>query len=120
MHCALPISPKILPRLKAASSWKDPATGEPTGWLGDTSLQQVGKLIPALSHEERVAALRAAMQELNALGITGIIEASSDRDDPGLRAYKELWTKGELTIRSRVVVGAPSARHPWPTSNMPR
>jgi predicted amidohydrolase YtcJ len=86
---------------------KDPATGEPTGWLGDTSLQQVRKLIPALSHEERVAALRAAMQELNALGITGIIEASSDRDDPGLRAYKELWSRNELTVRARLVVGAP-------------
>lgn len=86
---------------------KDQETGEPTGWLGDASLQQVRKLLPAFSHEERVAALRAAAHELNALGITGIVEASSDRDDPGLRSYKELWTKGELTVRSRLVVGAP-------------
>ncbi len=86
---------------------KDPASGEPTGWLGDASLHQVRKLLPPLSHEERMSALRAAMQELNGLGITGIIEPSSDRDDPGLRAYKELWNRGELTIRSRLVVGAP-------------
>jgi predicted amidohydrolase YtcJ len=86
---------------------KDPATGEPTGWLGDASLQQVRKLLPTLSHEERVSALKTAMQELNSLGIASIIEASSDRDDPGLRAYRELWTQKNLTVRTRCVVGAP-------------
>jgi predicted amidohydrolase YtcJ len=86
---------------------KDSETGEPTGWLGDTALQKVRKLIPPVSHDERVAALKRAMSELNELGITGIIEASADRDDPGLRAYKELWTKGLLTVRTRLVAGAP-------------
>ena len=86
---------------------KDPDTGEPTGWLGDTTLQQVRKLMPPISHEDRVSALRAAMRELNEMGITSIIEPSGDRDDPGLRAYNELWKKGDLTVRTRMVVGAP-------------
>ena len=72
---------------------KNPETGEPTGWLGDTTLNQVRKLIPPTTHAERVAALKAAMVELNGLGITSVIEASADRDDPGFRAYRELWRK---------------------------
>lgn len=93
--------------LKGGIIMKDPKTGEPTGWLGDISLQQVRKLIPPISHEVRVAALKLAMDELNELGITGIIEASGDRDDPGLRAYREFWTQKKLTVRTRMVVGAP-------------
>ncbi len=92
---------------------RDPKSGEPTGWLGDMSLQQVRKLIPPLSHEERVAALKVAMHELNDLGITAIIEPSSDRDDPGLRAYRQLWNEGRLTVRTRPVVGAPFQAPPW-------
>jgi hypothetical protein len=86
---------------------KDPKTGEPTGWLGDSVLQKVRKLIPPLLKAERIAALARAMRELNNLGITSIIEASGDRDDPGLQAYRELWGRGELTVRTRLVAGAP-------------
>jgi predicted amidohydrolase YtcJ len=86
---------------------KDSETREPTGWLGDTTLQKVRKLMPPISHKNRVSALKNAMSELNELGITSIIEPSGDRDDPGLRAYRELWEKGDLTVRTRMVVGAP-------------
>jgi len=86
---------------------KDPDSSEPTGWLGDATLQRVRKLMPSISNEERVSALRRAMHELNELGITSIIEPSGDRDDPGLCAYKKLWKKGDLTVRTRMVVGAP-------------
>lgn len=92
---------------------KDPETGEPTGWLGDTTLNQVRKLIPPTTHAERVAALKAAMVELNGLGITSVIEASADRDDPGLQAYGELWNRGDLTIRTRMLVGSPGRPVPF-------
>lgn len=86
---------------------KDPETGEPTGWLADMALQKIRKLIPPISHEDRVTALKASMHGLNKLGVTSIIEPSGDRDDPGLHAYSQLWTEGMLTVRTRMVVGAP-------------
>jgi len=55
---------------------KDQQSGEPTGGLVMHHCSSQ-KITSTLSHEECVAALRAAMHELNALGITGIVEASS-------------------------------------------
>ncbi|HXN25021.1 MAG TPA: amidohydrolase [Candidatus Dormibacteraeota bacterium] len=76
---------------------KDPNTGEPTGLLVDNAMALANKLIPVPTHAQKLEAIRYAQKKENAVGITGIREPGINPDD--MRAYEELWNRGELTLR---------------------
>jgi predicted amidohydrolase YtcJ len=76
---------------------KDDKTGEPTGLLIDNAQALATRLIPEPTHQDRMEALRAAQQKVNSVGVTGLREPGLTPED--MRAYTELWTNEDLTIR---------------------
>ncbi len=75
---------------------RDPTTREPTGFLKESAMELVQKLIPRHSPEDRYNALLRAMRHANSLGITSVHDLSQLDD---LEAFKKAEAKGELTLR---------------------
>ena len=75
---------------------RDPATGEPTGILLERAMELVGNLIQEASHEESVAAVKVAMQQVHKMGIVGIHNMEGA---PALRAFQQLRDDGQLGLR---------------------
>ena len=87
---------------------KDEQTGEPTGvfiesgTLGTMEFSLM-KVAPRFTHEQRVEALRESMRRYNAVGTTSVYEAHGI-SSVVMSAYKELWDRDEMTVRSTLVV----------------
>jgi predicted amidohydrolase YtcJ len=73
------------------------AQGNPTGDLKDAAMDLVFKVIPPLPHEQRVRAVRRALEYAASLGVTSV--QNMDPDYADIRAYAELLQSGELTTR---------------------
>ena len=58
---------------------RDPRTGEPTGALKETAMSLVAKVAPQPTDEDRLAAIRAAIDEAHSLGITSVHETLGHR-----------------------------------------
>lgn len=74
--------------------------GEPSGILRDTASRLVYDVMPAPSHDERVAALRDAVAHAHSLGVTGVHAMEVGRGE--LQAMRALSDSGELRLRVRV------------------
>src|SRR5437762_4298105 len=73
------------------------ANGNPTGALKDAAMELVNKLIPPLSHEQRLKAVKRALAHAASLGVTSVQHMNPDYED--IAAYSELLQRGELTTR---------------------
>jgi predicted amidohydrolase YtcJ len=73
------------------------AHGNPTGALKDAAMDYVYKVIPALSHEQRLQAVRRALAHAASLGVTSVQDMNPDYAD--IAVYSELLDRGELTTR---------------------
>lgn len=80
------------------------ASGEPSGTLQEGAMQLVGRLTPAATPADRLAALLHAQRHLHALGITAwqdaLIGDFLGMDDPA-EAYRTAAEEGTLTARVR-------------------
>lgn len=82
------------------------ASGDATGVLMEPpAFGLVGRLVPALDHDQRVAALKHMQGLYHAAGITGVIDPGLTREDYAV--YQALHARGELTMRT---VAMPLAR----------
>ena len=77
------------------------ARGNPTGALKDAAKELVIKVIPPLSHDQRLRAMRRALEYAASLGVTSVQSMNDDRENSfaEIRAYGELLQSGELTTR---------------------
>ena len=76
------------------------AQGNPTGALKDAAKALVIKVIPPLSHEQRLRAIRRALESSASLGVTSVQHMNDGEDNyADIRAYGELLQSGELTTR---------------------
>jgi hypothetical protein len=73
------------------------AHGNPTGALKDAAMDFVARVQPALSHDERVRAVKRALAHAASLGVTSVQNMDPDYDD--IAVYSELLERGELTAR---------------------
>ena len=73
------------------------ADGEPSGTLRETAQYLVEAILPVLTLEQRVDALRVAVRLANRFGITSMVVASVS--DWELAAYRELEAEGGLSAR---------------------
>src|SRR5271163_2992651 len=73
------------------------AQGNPTGDLKDAATDLVFKVIPPLSHEQRLRAVRRALAYAASLGVTSV--QNMDPDYADIAAYAELLQNGQLTTR---------------------
>jgi hypothetical protein len=73
------------------------AQGNPTGDLKDAAMDIVFKVIPPLTHEQRLRAVRRALEYAASLGVTSVQHMNPDYAD--VAAYAELLQNDELTTR---------------------
>lgn len=76
---------------------KDPRTGEPTGVLKEGAMQLMRAASPQPTREDKVAAIRAGLEEAQSFGVTSVQNAGGSPED--LDLYNELRKRGELTVR---------------------
>ncbi len=85
---------------------RDAATGEPTGVLMESATALVRRLVPVLTHEQRVRGLKLFGAKLSALGVTAIVEPALSTDE--LSAYTELRSHRQMTTRVSALLWARS------------
>ena len=73
------------------------SAGNPTGVLKDAAMAQVDKVIPPPTSEQRLRAIRLALQHMAELGVTSVQAMSVSWED--LDAWARLAAAGELTVR---------------------
>jgi predicted amidohydrolase YtcJ len=73
------------------------AKGNPTGILKDAAMDPVYRVMPALSHEQRVRVVKRALAHAASLGVTSAQDMNPDYAD--IAVYAELAQRGELTTR---------------------
>jgi len=83
------------------------AQGKPTGALKDAAKFFVLRVIPPLSHDQRIRAAKRALALAASVGLTSVQEMNDENTDSfaNLAAYGELLERGELTLR---IYGAPA------------
>ncbi len=76
---------------------RDPRTGQPTGALKESAMALMSKAVPEPTEEDRLAAIRAAMDEAHRLGITSVQDAGGAAGD--LELFEVLRKRNELSLR---------------------
>jgi predicted amidohydrolase YtcJ len=75
------------------------ADGEPNGVLMEPpAFEPVARLVPSLSLAEQADSLREIQPVYHAAGLTGIMDPGVTPEMFGI--YQQLWSRGELTMRS--------------------
>ena len=78
------------------------AAGNPSGVLVDKAMALVEKVVPEPSDAEMRAALRAALSELNALGLTSVGDAGVSAREVAF--YREMADRGLLSVRTYAMI----------------
>ncbi|HLZ39994.1 MAG TPA: amidohydrolase family protein [Candidatus Sulfotelmatobacter sp.] len=73
------------------------AQGNPTGALKDAATDYIDKVIPPLSHAQRLRIVKRALAYAASVGVTSAQHMVADYDD--IAVYAELLQRGELTTR---------------------
>ena len=73
------------------------AHGNPTGALKDAAMNLVQRVIPPITHEQRLHAIRRALEHARSVGVTSVQHMNPEYAD--IAAYAELAQGGELTTR---------------------
>ncbi|PYX86754.1 MAG: amidohydrolase, partial [Acidobacteria bacterium] len=73
------------------------AKGNPTGALKDAAMDFVNKVMPPLSHEQRLHAVQRALGHARSVGVTSVQDMNPEYED--IAVYAELLQRGELTTR---------------------
>ena len=75
------------------------ADGQPNGVLMEPpAFEPVARLVPSLSVADQADALREIQAAYHAAGLTGIMDPGVTPEMFGI--YQQLWSRGELTVRS--------------------
>jgi len=82
------------------------AQGNPTGALKDAATEYIDKVIPPLTHDQRLKIVRRALAYAASVGVTSAQHMVASYEDIGI--YSELLQRGELTTR---IYAAPSITH---------
>jgi predicted amidohydrolase YtcJ len=82
------------------------AQGNPTGALKDAATDYIYKVIPPLSHDQRVKAAKRALAYAASVGVTSVQHMDASYAD--IAIYAELLQRGELTMR---IYAAPLITH---------
>ena len=77
--------------------WRD-SDGNPTGLLEDSAFAVFSTLVPRPTHEENIAAAKAAEQAMNRQGVTSFLDAVGSPED--MAAFMALQHAGALTVRA--------------------
>ena len=84
---------------------KDRRTGEPTGVLKDKAVELVAQFVPQPTRDEKLTALRTAIEEAHKVGITSVHSVSPTEEE--LELLGEIRKEGELALRVYASIGVP-------------
>src|SRR3954464_15289903 len=73
------------------------ARGFPTGVLKDAAMSYVTRVIPKMTAEQRLRAVKRALEHAASLGVTSVQDMNPSYDD--VSVYADLASRGELTAR---------------------
>jgi predicted amidohydrolase YtcJ len=73
------------------------AQGNPTGALKDAATDYIYKVVPPLSHDQRVKVVKRALAYAASVGVTSVQHMDASYSD--IAVYNELLQRGELTTR---------------------
>ena len=73
------------------------AAGMPTGVLKDAAMNFVQAVVPKMSGEQRMRAIKNALKHAASLGVTSVQDMNPSYED--VAAYAQLASRGELTAR---------------------
>jgi len=82
--------------------YRKPGTREPSGVLRDNAMELVTHLIPALSEDQVIEAVLAALAEMRSQGVTSVQDMAGGGSASNarlLRIYQDLERSGRLTAR---------------------
>ena len=96
---------KATPNPKNGVIVRDPKTGEATGALKEDAQELVQKVLPKLSREDKLNALRRAVAEAQRLGVTSVQDAGIEPED--FELLVELERQNELGVRLYAALSAP-------------
>jgi len=82
------------------------ARGNPTGALKDAATDYIEKVIPPLTHDQRVKVVKRALAHAASVGVTSVQHMVASYED--IAVYSELLQRGELTTR---IYAAPLITH---------
>jgi predicted amidohydrolase YtcJ len=102
------------PDLAARVKIERDGTGQPTGWLtGDNrAISDLFDLLPRPTTQQKVAGTRAFFRELNATGLTGVIDPGGyNLSIPDYQPLFQIWRERALTIRVSFSLSAPRRGH---------
>jgi predicted amidohydrolase YtcJ len=85
------------PNPKNGTIVHDSRTGQPTGALKEAAMALMAGATPQPTAEDKLAAIRAALEEAHRYGVTSIQNAGGSPDD--LALYDELRKQNDLTVR---------------------
>ncbi|MDO9384961.1 MAG: amidohydrolase, partial [Hyphomicrobiaceae bacterium] len=94
----------------SGGSFEKDASGELTGLLVETAIEQVEKAVPPWSEEDEVRQFKIAQRVLNSVGITSVVEGATDARD--IRTLQKIAVSGEATLRAGLMF------RPEPTADM--
>ncbi|MDB4307859.1 amidohydrolase [Gammaproteobacteria bacterium] len=80
----------------------DPESGEPTGYLSETGIRAVGRVLVTPGVDVVKRALLRGMAEVRSLGVTSFIDMFSFTNS--VKAYREIDDDGNLTFRVSAAV----------------
>jgi len=103
-HMAL-ANAAALGRAGITEETKDPPGGEivrdarglPTGVLKDAAMDLVTSVVPKMTPDQRLRAVKRALQHAASLGVTSVQDMNPSYDD--IAVYADLASRGELTAR---------------------
>lgn len=73
------------------------AQGNPTGALKDAATDYIDKVVPPLTHDQRMTVVKRALAHAASLGVTSVQHMVASYED--IAVYSELLRRGELTTR---------------------
>lgn len=71
--------------------------GEPTGMLKESATRLVSKLVPPVSFDDKLRALKIGMNLAASLGITSLQNANGSEEE--IKLFSDLLKRNELTVR---------------------
>jgi len=99
------VNTRVLQLAGITSATKDPAggrivrdaSGAATGMVIDNAMDLVNRVVPPLTHDQRMTRLRKALDQYVAWGLTSVHSAGDELPDIAL--YKELLAQHQLPLR---------------------
>jgi predicted amidohydrolase YtcJ len=76
---------------------RDPHNAQPSGTLKEAAMALMSRVTPQPTSEDKLAAIRGALEEAHRFGVTSMQNAGGSPDD--LLLYDQLRKQGDLTVR---------------------